>query len=83
MPESLLSKPGGFMQVSVEQIRISAQLLVMDALLESARAGGAPAVSANEIALGHILRMLAEPRTIDPAGLDHALQSCQGAQSLC
>jgi hypothetical protein len=63
------------MQESVEQIRISAQLLVMDALLESARAGDRTAMSANEIALGHILRMLAEPKALDSASLDRAFHS--------
>ncbi len=69
---------------STEQIRISAQLLVMDALLEKARAASTPVVSASEIALEQILRILSESQTPDSASLNRAFSiASEGAHGVC
>lgn len=65
------------MQMSIEQNRLGAQLLVMDALLESSRLGAGAAPSAQDIALNQILRMLAEPGSMSPSGLFDAALLCQ------
>jgi hypothetical protein len=57
------------MQAGIEQNRLGAQLLVMDALLESARAGETLALSAQDIAMSQILRMLSDSDVMTASGL--------------
>ncbi len=65
------------MQAGIEQNRLGAQLLVMDALLESARVGENLALSAQDIALNQILRMLSDSDAMTPSSLFDAALLCQ------
>lgn len=65
------------MTASIEQTRLGAQLIVMDALLECARVSERAAPSAQDIALVQILRMLARPEAMTPCELEQAIRICE------